>query len=93
MLLGYTRSIYGHFEKGLRELATKGKLAGDTGGINITRCVWPVVGTLPLNTAHTEPPSLIQDGRLVMLSSLGVFFFLPEAGQGFSTVFETHESG
>lgn len=29
---GYTRSIYRHFEKSLRDLATKGKLAGDMGG-------------------------------------------------------------
>lgn len=35
---GYTGSIYSHFEKSLRDLATKGKLAGDMGGINIT-CV------------------------------------------------------
>lgn len=53
---GYTRSIYRHFEKSLRDLVTKGKLAGDVGGINITLCVWPVVDTLLL---YTEPIGLI----------------------------------
>lgn len=29
---GYTGSIYRHFEKSLRDLTTKGKLAGGMGG-------------------------------------------------------------